>query len=543
MGCQSRINNRSLDRFLKRACFGLMAVSMASGVNAQLTQNLAIDTKALSLGNAVTADPPGINSIHYNPAGLTKLDGRQLSVTMLAVSLEIGAKFNAPEGYNVFAIDGVENDPVVGHHSTTRQLAIYIPGWGLQKLPDDLSGVLPSGGISYNPPGSKFTFANAFFIPQAAGYYRHFKDPGRYWAKAVAMERVTYLSPTFGYKINEDWSVGAGINFSYHAIALDTYTRAPNMLLGVAETLQDAMNCDSGEEPLAPFLGFCGGNIGPWDDVGGLSIELQETLSPTYNIGVLWEPTEWFSWGASYTSEGKMKLKGKYALAYTDDWAGFWQSFSGSIIGSVTGAILGLPTGVPREAGNLSMDLRYPQHFQTGISVKIHPMLTMNLDAGWTDYSVWDEFLMNFDRNLEFLGAARLLSPNGATPNSMRVTLDYKDQWNLALGFEIHATSRLDLRAGVEIRDSVIPDERRDTLAPFGGANLYSVGLGYRWDRDTEIDLSLSYLRSFEKIPAGTSCNLNCEDIQNIIYNPYAGLDVNTKLRAVIGGITFRTKF
>src|SRR5690606_37195563 len=205
-------------------------------------------------------------------------------------------------------------------------------------------------------------------------------------------------------------------------------------LLGVAETLQDAMNCDSGEEPLAPFLGFCGGDIGPWDDVGGLSIELQETLSPTYNIGVLWEPTEWFSWGASYTSEGKMKLKGKYSLAYTDDWAGFWQSFSGSIIGSVTGAILGLPTGVPREAGNLSMELRYPQHFQTGISVKIHPMLTMNLDAGWTDYSVWDQFLMNFDRDLEFLGAARLLSPNGATPSSMRVTLDYKDIWNVALG-------------------------------------------------------------------------------------------------------------
>lgn len=80
-------------------------------------------------------------------------------------------------------------------------------------------------------------------------------------------------------------------------------------------------------------------------------------------------------------------------------------------------------------------------------------------------------------------------------------------------------------------------------MNPFGGANLYSVGLGYRWDRNTEIDLSLSYMRSFEDIPAGTSCNVNCDHIQNIVYNPYAGLDVQTRLRVVIAGLTFRTKF
>src|SRR5690606_41263565 len=97
MGCQSRINNRSLDHLLKRACFGLMVASAASGVNAQLTQNLAIDTKALALGNAVTADPPGINSIHYNSAGLAMLDGRHSSVTILAVSCEYGVKLTSPE--------------------------------------------------------------------------------------------------------------------------------------------------------------------------------------------------------------------------------------------------------------------------------------------------------------------------------------------------------------------------------------------------------------------------------------------------------------
>jgi len=544
MGFQLRVNKWSRSLCWKSAGLALVLAAGSNPAVAQLTQNMAVDTKALALGNAVTADPPGINSIHYNPAGLAKLKGRHFSVTLLNLFLEIGADFDAPDGYNVFGIDGTVNDPIIAANdrSKTRQPAIYIPGWGLQKLIEG-PGLLPSQGISFNSPGSKFTFGTAVYAPQLAGYYRSFKDPARYLAKAVAMERLTYLSPTFGYEINDEWSVGAGINLSYHAIAIDMMARAPNMLMGVTEIVQDAIDCQDKQEPLMPFLGFCGGNVGPWDDVGSVSFAVQETLSPTFNIGVLWEPTDWFSWGASYTSEGKMKLKGDYELVYTDDWAGFWNSFSNSLIGSITGAILGLPTGVPREAGNLSMDLRYPQHFQTGISVKVHPRLTFNMDVGWTDYSVWNSMVLKFDRNLEFLTAARLLSPSQATPNTMIIMMEYQDVWNWAFGVEFHATSRLDLRAGVEIRDSVIPDHRRDTMNPFGGANLYSVGLGYRWDRNTEIDLSLSYMRSYEDIPAGTSCNVNCDHIQNIVYNPYAGLDVQTKLRVVIAGLTFRTKF
>ena len=189
------------------------------------------------------------------------------------------------------------------------------------------------------------------------------------------------------------------------------------------------------------------------------------------------------------------------------------------------------------------MDLVYPQHFQTGISVDVHEKLTVNVDVGWTDYKQWDAFVFRFDRNLEFLNAARILSPDNATPNTLRLPLGFTDQWNWGFGLEFHASSRLDLRAGVEIRDSVIPDDQRSIMAPFGGANLYSVGMGYKWDKDTEIDMNLSYLQSIETIPANTSCNINYDNITNIIYNPYAGLDVKTSLRVVMAGLSFRTKF
>jgi long-subunit fatty acid transport protein len=533
----------------KRMLGALLAASLSGGAEAQLTQNLTLHPKALALGNAVTADPPGLMAIHYNPAGLTKLDGRQLEVNLMNVYLDIDADFSAPEGYEIFGIDGLETDPMTGKQrdpvanssSHTNNVALYVPGFGILRAPPG-PAVAPSAGISINPPGSKLTFGNMFYLPMAAGFYRKKNDPGRYMPQATALQRTTYLSPTIGYKINDRWSVGGGIHISHMGLAVDQYMRAPNLLLGVAETLQTAFNCESGDEPLQPWLALCGGNIGPWDDIGVLSLNLQETVSPTYALGIMWEPRDWFSWGASYTSEARMNMKGTFEIQYTEDWSGFWQRLNNSVLGAISSAILSLPSGAPREAGNVSMDLTYPQHFQTGISVDVHPKLTLNADIGWTDFAQWDSFNLRFDRNLEFLGAARILSTN-ATQSTLSLPMGFTDQWNWAFGMEFHASPRLDLRAGVEIRDSVIPDDQRQILAPFGGANLYSVGMGYRWDKDTEIDLNLSYLQSIETIPANGSCNLNCDNITNIIYNPYAGLDVKTSLRAVVAGLSFRTKF
>ncbi|MDX1636126.1 MAG: outer membrane protein transport protein [Marinobacter sp.] len=534
----------------QRLLAALVASAVSCGVQAQLAQNLLIHPKALALGNAVTADPPGMMAIHYNPAGLTKLDGRQLEVNLINAYLDIDADFFAPEGYEIFGIDGLEIDPLTGEqrdpvantHSHTNTLAIYVPGVGIQRMPSG-PGLVPSGGISINPPGSKLTFGNAFYLPFAAGYHRDSNDPGRYMPKATALQRATYLSPTVGYKINDEWSVGAGIHFSHMGVAADQFMRAPNMLLGVAEVLQDAFNCESGDEPLAPWIALCGGNVGPWDDIGALSLDVQQSLSPTYNLGVIWEPTDWFSWGANYTSEADMNLRGTFAIEYTDNWSGFWQSVNSSILGAIGSAILSLPSGAPREAGNVSLDLTYPQHFQTGISVDLGSMVTFNADVGWTDYSEWDALNLQFDRNLEFLNAARILSPANATPNTLRLPLGMTDVWNWGFGLEFHASSRLDLRMGVEIRDSVIPDDQRQIMAPLGDANLYSIGMGYRWDKDTEIDLNLSYMQSIETIPANGSCNLNCDNITNIIYNPYAGLDVKTSFRVASAGLSFRTKF
>lgn len=58
----------------------IILASLCNIANAQLGQDLSVDLRSLSLGNAVTADPPGISAVHFNPAALAKIDGLQTDV-------------------------------------------------------------------------------------------------------------------------------------------------------------------------------------------------------------------------------------------------------------------------------------------------------------------------------------------------------------------------------------------------------------------------------------------------------------------------------
>lgn len=65
----------------------------SSFANAQLGQNLAVDIRSLSMGNAVTADPPGISAVHFNPAALAKIEGLQTDVQGILANFDIQREF------------------------------------------------------------------------------------------------------------------------------------------------------------------------------------------------------------------------------------------------------------------------------------------------------------------------------------------------------------------------------------------------------------------------------------------------------------------
>mgnify|MGYP003531543926 FL=1 len=542
----------------------IVLTGCSTQVFAQLGQNLSVDVRSLSMGNAVTADPPGISAVHFNPAALTKLKGLQTDVQGLIANFDVQREFSAPGGYEVF---GFSDDPLVCNDSPdnpsslctdfkgtvsgdVEYASLYIPI--LKKVVDLGEGfpvAAPTAGISYNPPGSKLTYATSVYAPMVAGFGSEDGNPGNYMGQQVAMERITYLSPTIAYEVNDELSIGGGVGMSYQAIALKTDLRMPNELIGVLRMVDESV--------CAPFrqnsniitdrmlFGMCNADeaMNPFSSFGKMEVALEQSLSPSYNLGVLWEPTDEFGLGLVYQSSAKMRLKGKYNIQNANAPRELIKGLNSSATGQILAAILGFPSYIaPSESGLLSMDLEYPAHFQAGIKYKILPDLQVNFDVGWTDFAAWDKFKFEFDRQINALKIAKLLSAD-VTDKSLSFPLGFQSSWNWGIGFEYSANDRLKLRAGYEPRTSAIPNDKRNTMVPINNAQLFGLGVGYRFDEDTDIDLSIAFLRSRDNIPAGSSSLANDTSINNLLYNPYAGLNVSTNTKVTILGLNYRTRW
>jgi len=517
----------------------------------------------MSMGHAVTADPPGIMAIHFNPAGLAKLDGRRMDLQFLGADFSLESEFSAPPGYNVF---GFSDDPVVCNDapndgvdycrdfktatSTIEGISLYVPF--INETVDLPPGPLIAGPLpafSIRPAGSKFTFGTATYLPMAAGFYRDEDDVGNFMGERVALERITYLSPSVGYRVNDELSIGASIGMSFQAVALEQDFRAPNELLGFARVLDESICAPfKGESNIALDLilfGICRPEegLGPFKNLASLDVAMDQRFSPSYNLGVLWEPHERFAWGAVWRSPAKTHMRGDYKISYSNAAQETINGIGSSPTGAIALAVLGIPSRVgEEEVGRVSMDLTMPASFQTGIKIRPTERLQFNIDAVWADYKEWDSFDFTFDRSSAVLSLARLFSP-GSTSTRLSYPLNYQSTWNLAFGASYDLTGRIQLRAGYEPRASAIPEDRRSPMVPINEAKYYSLGLGYKWDKDTDIDLGIAQLRSEDEIPANTSCAANCTGINNVVYNPYAGLDIKTEATVTILGLAFRTRF
>lgn len=542
----------------------IILAGCSSAAFAQLGTNLSVDTRALALGNAVTADPPGISAVHFNPAALTKIQGLQTDVQGIVANFDIQREFSVPAGYNVF---GYSDDPIVCNdgpevasdictdfkgtvHGDVEYASLYVPV--LKKMVDLGEGMplaAPTAGIAYNPPGSKATFATAMYAPLIAGFGAENGNLGNYMGQQVALERITYLSPSIGYQINDQLSIGGGIGMSYQAIGLKTDLRFPNELIGMLRMIDEVV-CTPFKEHSdiitdILLLGMCNADEGmnPFGRFGQMQLAMEQSLSPSYNLGVLWEPTEDFSFGMVYQSAAKMRLKGKYHIDNAKAPQEMIKGLMSSPTGQILASILGFPSSVPAsESGLVAMDFEYPAHFQAGVKYKLMPDLQVNFDVGWTDYKAWDKFRFEFDRQISALKIAKLLSEN-ISDSSLALPLEFTSPWNFGIGLEYSATDRLKLRAGYEPRASAIPDGKRNTMIPINGAQLFGLGVGYRFDADTDLDLSIGFLRSKDNIPANSSSMANQTGVNNILLNPYAGLNVKTDTKITILGLNYRTRW
>ncbi|MCG8311788.1 MAG: outer membrane protein transport protein [Pseudomonadales bacterium] len=534
---------------------GCILISISSATWGAVVENLTLgNPKALALGNAVTADPPGIDSIHFNPAGLADLRGRQRQLKLLVASLNFKVAFGDHDERTQQVLDdfGYE-DEASNATSETSTIGLKVPfSEGVSEWPLPFL-VAPLGGASYSPPNSGVTFATSVYTPMAAGYIRDSDDPGRFMGEELSLMKITYFSPSIGIRLSDDWSVGASLGLSWQGAAAKTQLRVPNFALVLADTLVQQLRsqgaCPDPSDP-SPFIDLCGGQIGPYTTAASLAFDAEDALVWNLNIGALWKPTRWLSWGFVYQFESTADMEGSYELNYGDQWVNFFSDLHESDAWRFINALVPFPTGLRNspdgqgiETGKATIEVKTPAHFATGISLQMTPNWKVNFDVKWTDWEVWEGLEVNFDKQLDFLKLATLVSPY-AELQSLTIPRFYESVWNWALGLEYQYNDNLALRFGYEPRKTSVPDDKQDVLLPLGDAELYALGFEYRLAGNQIVEGAFGYLLAEADVPAGSSTNANSTDQSlNFIYNPYAGTDFSSQVQGLLFELSYTSYF
>jgi len=522
---------------LARPLGALVTVAMAAWLaglplqaSAMLGENIAISTIAMSLGNAVTADPPGLDSIHFNPAGLARMKGKWKSENFVAVTVTPRASFTKPAG---FSVGGFTDDPVAGTSTGPVRATLYVPGIGANAKLPLLVGGTPA--FSYNQPDSPITFGSAPYFSQGVMLDRTQdpNDPARFSGKTVVLQRLVYASPTIGYKVSDTFSVGFGVPIAHQAMKIDLDMRTPNKLLGLTGKLQDAW-CGNNGNPLDAFgFGLCGGGLEgrmrPFNRAANLSIDGTNPMDPTINVGVLWEPKDWFALGAVYQGGSDTKINGRFKMHTDPMLRKFVEGMYSSLLGPIAAAMVGMPASIREDqTGNFSTTLPFVQRVQFGLKIKPIKRLQFNLDASWDEGAKLDKIKLQFDQEIDTLKALRMFGEED--PTSVTVKMGAQSKWSWGMGMQFNVTDRLTLRAGYEDRKSSIPKNQFSLTAPLPDMIGRSLGVGYVTKKGTQLDFTASYLYGKISVPADGSCNMNCSNFFNVVYNPYAGLDVDADM-------------
>lgn len=526
----------------------LMNGMLAANAWGVLTENIAIGSpKALALANAVTADPPGIDSIHFNPAGLVQLTGRQQAVKFVyghfTVDMELGKRTDSRqqlldqaqqfgEAIGADYPDGFFDDEAYMSSSETAGVAIMLPVAGMVDLPVPLSIV---GGFSYQPPGGDVTFGTNVYTPMAAGFYREDDDPGRFIGQRFSSLVLTYFSPSVAVAITDTFSFGAALTFNYGGIGLELPLRVPHLAHLAIPSLQlEGCRTDT------PVINLCE-DLPLYDQLGTLNFEVEQHLAFGVNVGALWEVTPWLQVGAVYQSSMPLHMKGSFSWENSDQWVEFIAPLRE---GALTGIALDI-VGVKGEKvveGDAELSLTMPEHFAIGISLQLLPRITLNLDYKFTGWSAWDEMSVKLSEVTDLMAIASI-GEDTSNGVSLVLPLGMEDTWNYAVGVEYQMNDQWVWRMGLEDRPSSIPVETTSPFLPLGDGTLYGLGLGYAPEVGTLYEVGIAYFESEVSMPGNTSDFGNSEDPTKLIYNPYPGQDIDAKTTIMMVEMGFHRTF
>jgi long-subunit fatty acid transport protein len=527
-------------------------MSLPAKAHAVFNEQLAVSARAVSLANTCTADPPGLMSVHYNPAGLSLLDeGKTFSNGMALPIIRRTGKFTPnkdfkgfmngywgndrgsyPEGWNEEddpRSDHGGPDPLNNTSGTNSSGRMYIPFF---KPIDFLFG--SNLGLASREKNSKWTFAYANYAPYGGGMsHGDDNDPLQFGCRSLYAQHLIYAAPTASYAVSDTLSLGASVGIGQRAMGLITKVRNPNELQALTRVIGDATKDLEipvvSEQTLPPP--WLGGGIGPYEHFASLEFNMRDDFAPSVNLGLLWRPKPWFSYGLCYQSESKAEMTGKYTWQYSKQWQKTikWNSLTPMTMESA--GMLDLPINpVDTQTGTATTTQILPTRVQTGVMVCPSDKLKLLLDlhyANWARAETDDKII--FDQRIQLLRVAKMLGYS-YDAYTFVVHRNMRDTWHWSIGSEFAVNDKITLRCGYEKRPTSIQHDQQDIMFFIPDADFYGLGVGIKEPNGMTLDLGFGWLMAHNfKVYNNTSTNMNSTDFTQM-GNQFAGLDYHQDL-------------
>lgn len=392
-------------KFAARLMPAAIALAFSGGAFASGFQ--LIEQNASGIGNAYAgsaAVAENASTIFFNPAGMTQLQAREFSAGVSAVTTSF--KFS-DQGSAVGALAGTGTGG---------------DGGG--------TGYIPNGYVS-------LAVAKDLYLGLGIGApFGLSTEYDRRWVGAAQSQKFDIktmnLNPSIAYRINENVSVGFGLNWQ----KLDAeYQRLAGITAGTS-LITATLKLE--------------------DDAWGWNAGALFKLSPTTKIGV------------SYRSAIKYEATGTSSL----------QS-DGSGLGNGTLAVLnGLGA-----SSNVKASIKVPDTFIFSVSQVLNDSLEMLGDISWTGWSSIP--LVNIIRTS---GVA-----NGAVAQVLDT--NFRDTWRVAGGMKYKLNDAWKLKFGVAYDQTPVQSETTRLVSlPDNDRTWLSVGAEWKLDKQSRLDLGFAYL-------------------------------------------------
>lgn len=262
---------------------------------------------------------------------------------------------------------------------------------------------------------------------------------GRYHNIETGIETYA-VNPGVGYKLNEQWFIGAGAT-----------------LQRVNATLSSALDfgaiCLSTIDPATcAALG-----MGAPQSADGLAVLKGEDWGTGFNIGILWDRDRLRA-GLSYRSKIKHALNGDADFTVPAGASAFAPLFT--------------DTG-------LHMPLTLPEILSASVFYQFTPRWAVMADLTGTRWSRIQQFEIQYD--------------NPAQPTQI-LNKEWKDTWRTAIGADYKLDNRWSLQAGAAYEQSAMPDRTFDASIPVANATWLSVGGKCQLARSTSIGFGWTHI-------------------------------------------------